>query len=159
MTQAQLGEGARTFIPRPEATYNGKVIGETDLHVLQQVGSRAAIAHFRDKIGKTKLGETLEVRYDKQGKASIRTERQIEAAREKARDFRTLSPEAGSKKHPDLAGSYAYLAAVTQRVSGSASATKLIEQVRNDVAGRIERGEAAPKIERRQQEQDKGIER
>ncbi|WP_258597198.1 hypothetical protein [Mesorhizobium sp. AR07] len=50
IAERALGQESRTFIPRPISEYSGKVIGETDLHLVQQIGARSAIAHFRDKL-------------------------------------------------------------------------------------------------------------
>src|SRR5262249_14746544 len=48
-TTAQvLGESARTFMAETESVvYKGRIIGETDLHILQRISGRTAIAHMK----------------------------------------------------------------------------------------------------------------
>ena len=48
ITARVLGEGSRTFTAETESgVYNGRIIGETDLHVLQRISGRTAIAHMK----------------------------------------------------------------------------------------------------------------
>lgn len=48
MTKAQLGEEARTFIAETTSgVYRGEIIGQTDLHVIQRLSNRTAIAHMK----------------------------------------------------------------------------------------------------------------
>lgn len=151
-----IGETARTYIPRPKGVYSGPVIGETDLHVVQKLGQDSAVAHFRDQLGRAvKVGEKVEVRYDAQGAAKTRTQTEIESDKEKAAAFQKLTAKEGAQKYPDLAPSYAYLAAVQKRVGASQpeAAARVAERVRSDLAGRIARGDAMPDIRRTDQEQ------
>lgn len=52
MAQEQLGEGVKVYIAKQQVRgvptrYLGPVIAETDLHVVQQVGSNSAVAYFK----------------------------------------------------------------------------------------------------------------
>lgn len=161
MTERELGDGAKTFIPRPGGDYRGKVIGETDLHVVQQVGRQSAVAHFRDQLARApKMGETVEIRYGKDGQAGVRSQRELTEAKAKADAFRSESPKEGVKKYPDLAPSYAYVRAVEARVAASqpTAASKVAAKVREELAGRIERGEPLPEVQKRDRghDQDRG---
>lgn len=163
MAERELGDGAKTYIPRPGGDYRGKVIGETDLHVVQQVGRQSAVAHFRSELARApRMGEVVEVRYgqDKQAKATVRSQQELAEAKAKADTFRNEGAKEGVKRFPDLAPSYAYVRAVEARVAASqpTAASKVAAKVREELAGRIERGEPLPEIQRREpnRDQDRG---
>jgi len=73
MTAQVLGEGARTFTAETESgIYNGRIIGETDLHVLQRISGRTAIAHMKRLFDSVPpLGANVAVTYAR-GLATIR---------------------------------------------------------------------------------------
>jgi len=102
------------------------------------------------------MGEVVEVRYGKDNKVSVRSQQELAEAKAKADTFRTESAKEGVRKYPDLAPSYAYVRAVEARVGASqpASAPKVAAKVREELAGRIERGEPLPEIKRREQSRD-----
>lgn len=67
-----LGEKATTYVPRRNGRYSGLVIGETDLHVVQQIGRAAAVAHFRNTLDRQlAVGENVTVLYDDQAKSAV----------------------------------------------------------------------------------------
>jgi antirestriction protein ArdC len=68
-----LGEGSRTFTAETESgVYNGRIIGETDLHVLQRISGRTAIAHMKRLFDSVpSVGENVAVVYSR-GLATIR---------------------------------------------------------------------------------------
>jgi predicted ABC-type ATPase len=161
MTERELGDDAKTYIPRPGGDYRGKVIGETDLHVVQQIGKKSAVAHFRDQLSQApRMGEVVEVRYAADGKASVRSQQELADAKAKADAFRQESPKEGVQRFPDLAPSYAYVRAVEARVAASrpSAAAQVAAKVREELAGRIERGEPLPQVNKRDrgQDQDRG---
>ena len=89
-----LGEKATTYVARRDGRYSGLVIGETDLHVVQQIGRAAAVAHFRNTLDRQlTVGENVTVLYDDQGKSAVvsryRTSKQIAHDQAKARAFST----------------------------------------------------------------------
>jgi antirestriction protein ArdC len=48
VTAKVLGESARTFTAETESgVYNGRIIGETDLHIVQRISGQTAIAHMK----------------------------------------------------------------------------------------------------------------
>ena len=90
LTRQLLGEGARTFIARPEGRYAGEIIGITQMHVVQKLSGRAAVAHFADRLPRQlDLKERLVVQYpaDRAGSAVLEPFRQ---ARESATQQQSL---------------------------------------------------------------------
>lgn len=161
IAEREVGAGTRTYIPRPEGRYTGKVLGETDLHVVQQIGRQSAIAHFRDKLQRApQVGDVVEVRYDQKGQITVRSERELNDAKAKADTLRNEPAKEGVKKFPDLAPSYAYVRAVEARVEASqpSAAAGVAKKVREELAGRIERGEQLPEVKRNMHDrgQDRG---
>ncbi|MFL6451382.1 MAG: ArdC family protein [Bryobacteraceae bacterium] len=50
----ELGQEARTYVPQTHSgIYCGKIIGETDHHVVQRVSGQTAIAHLKRLVGET----------------------------------------------------------------------------------------------------------
>ena len=48
VTAKVLGESARTFTAETESgVYYGRIIGETDLHVVQRISGQTAVAHMK----------------------------------------------------------------------------------------------------------------
>lgn len=48
LSKKALGEQARTFVAQTDSgIYRGEVIGETNLHVVQRLSSRSAVAHMK----------------------------------------------------------------------------------------------------------------
>ncbi len=48
VTKQQLGDKARTFVASTDSgIYNGEIIGETSLHVVQRLSGRSAVAHMK----------------------------------------------------------------------------------------------------------------
>ncbi|MFM2287711.1 MAG: hypothetical protein RL684_854 [Pseudomonadota bacterium] len=72
MTQAQLGEAAVLRIARLDSSrYVGKIIAETDLHVVQQLGDRSAVAHFKSLLSPAPaLNDSCAIAY-RDGRASV----------------------------------------------------------------------------------------
>jgi predicted ABC-type ATPase len=59
-----IGEGARTFVARDEADYQGEILGETALHVVQKTAERGAVAHFKAKLERAvAVGERVTIDY------------------------------------------------------------------------------------------------
>ncbi|MBZ2436235.1 zeta toxin family protein [Xanthomonas perforans] len=157
IAERALGQDSRTYIPRPDSEYKGKVIGETDLHLVQQISPKSAIAHFRDKIGRLpRIGDEVEIRYTKDGTANLRSSKEVAEAKAKADTFRSTPAKEGVAKYADLAPSYAYVRAVEARVAASqpSAAAGVAQKVRDELAGRIERGEPLPDIRRKEQDRD-----
>ena len=86
MTGHVLGEGSRTFIAETESgVYNGRIIGETDLHVLQRISGRTAIAHMKQLFDAVpSLGENVAVVYSR-GLATVGPPQERDRAPELAR--------------------------------------------------------------------------
>ena len=73
--RTQLHEEARIFIARAGGRYVGAVIGETDLHTLQQIGKKSAVAHFTARLDKQlAVGDHASVTYDRAGTAHVQRE-------------------------------------------------------------------------------------
>ncbi|RCS21332.1 hypothetical protein DUT91_24860 [Phyllobacterium salinisoli] len=153
IAKTQLGDQAKTYIPR-QGQYTGPMIGETDLHIVQKIGNRSAVAHFRSSLDRVPpIGEAVEVQYDKHGKATVRTSRQVEEDKAEAETFRTKAAQEGVKVYPDLGPAYALVKAAEARVGASrpSEAARVAEALRNELAGRLERGERLPEVRRVQQ--------
>lgn len=72
IVRAQLIENARTYIARRGGHYVGEVIGETDLHTLQRISKKSAVAHFTRSLDKRpSVGEKCAVTYDQAGNAHV----------------------------------------------------------------------------------------
>lgn len=158
IAQDQLGDEAKTYIPRP-GRYTGPVIGETDLHVVQKVGARSAVAHFRSALDRVPpIGEVVEISYDKRDRAKVRSARQVTEDKAKADTFRTKPATEGVKAYPDLAPAYALVRAAEARVGASkpSEAGKVAAALREELAGRLERGEKLPEVRRVDRGKDKG---
>jgi antirestriction protein ArdC len=61
----ELGQEARTYVAQTQSgVYCGKIIGETDHHVLQRVSGQTAIAHLRRLVGDTpELNRNVAISY------------------------------------------------------------------------------------------------
>ena len=69
ITKHLFGNEAMTYIARPNGTYQGPIVGQTERHTLQQVGAKAVIAHFTSAIGQDlHVGDQARIAYDRQGK-------------------------------------------------------------------------------------------
>ena len=86
MTAQVLGEGARTFTAETESgTYNGRIIGETELHVVQRISGRTTIAHMKRVFDSVPpLGANVGVVYSR-GLATVRDPQEHVRAQELGR--------------------------------------------------------------------------
>jgi len=114
VTRETIGADARTFIARSDGAYKGRLIGETELHVVQQIGAASAVAHFKSRLDRVPaIGEQISITYDLQKNAQGHTEpnpsRQIptmDAARQKRVDEAVKLIELAAKHiAPENAGS------------------------------------------------------
>ncbi len=73
VTAQVLGEGARTFTAETESgVYNGRIVGETDLHVVQKISGQTAIAHIKRLFDSVPpLGSNVGITYAR-GLATVR---------------------------------------------------------------------------------------
>lgn len=84
LTKQLLGEGARTFIARPEGRYAGEIIATTQMHVVQKLSGRAAVAHFADRLPRPlEPNEHLVIQYPADRAGSVVVE-PLRKARESA---------------------------------------------------------------------------
>ena len=81
-----LGESARTFTAETESgVYNGRIIGETDLHVVQRISGQTAIAHMKRLFDSVPpLGSNVDITYAR-GLATVRDPRERVQAQELGR--------------------------------------------------------------------------
>jgi antirestriction protein ArdC len=86
LTTTTLGEAARTFVAQTESgNYRGEIIGETDLHVIQRLSSKSAVAHMKQLLEKTpEVGMNAAITYSND-KAAIREWRERSRAQELTR--------------------------------------------------------------------------
>ena len=86
ITAQVLGESARTFTAETESgVYNGRIIGETDLHVVQRISGQTAIAHMKRVFDSVPpVGPNVGITYAR-GLATVRDLREREQAQELAR--------------------------------------------------------------------------
>src|SRR5438105_700305 len=71
MSKKALGEQARTFIAQTDSgIYRGEIIGQTDLHVVQRLSSRTAIAHMKHLMDSVpNVGSEVTIGYSHQAAA------------------------------------------------------------------------------------------
>lgn len=103
IVKQQLGEDARTFIPKRGGSYSGQIIGETDLHAVQKIGKSSAVAHFVSRLDRPlHVGDQASVKYDSKGhsSATVANERGPHAV---AADAWARDPGKAPTKYPDLA--------------------------------------------------------
>lgn len=160
ITQARLGNEAKTYIARPGGSYTGKVIGETDLHVVQRVGKESAIAHFKDRLTKTPaLNSPAQIDYNKEGRATVRAPAEVQRDRDRAKALAKGDDKATIKKYPELAGAVNLIKAAraaTER-KNPAAADRVANQLRERIARDLAAGHAPPKMHRL--DRDTGLER
>ena len=67
-SQAALGRGARTFAAHTDSgVYCGDVIAETDLHVVQRLNNKSAVAHMKHLLGTIpEIGQQVLITYSHQ---------------------------------------------------------------------------------------------
>ena len=65
LAAASLGDSARTFVAQTETgIYNGKIIGETDQHLVQRLSPQSAVAHMKHLIKPLpSIGESVTIAY------------------------------------------------------------------------------------------------
>lgn len=82
----ELGHEARTYVAQTNSgIYYGKIIGETDHHVLQRLSGQTAVAHLKKIVGDTaELNSTVSIAYRAE-KARVREIPEREKAAELAR--------------------------------------------------------------------------
>lgn len=154
LTKVQLGDDARTFIARAGSTYNGRVVGTTDAHIVQQIGPASTVAHFSSKLGQqVDVGDRLTVVYSRQrgGKVEVVREQSDEATaanKAKADAFRILEPKEAVKLYPDLVGAYAALSATELKAAAEnpKQSARIVAALQTKLATRIERGQSLPEI-------------
>jgi hypothetical protein len=86
LTTTALGESARTFVAQTESgNYRGEIIGETDLHVVQRLSPKSAVAHMKQLLGRTpEVGMSAAITYSND-KAAIREWRERSRTQELTR--------------------------------------------------------------------------
>lgn len=82
----ELGQEARTYIAQTNSgIYHGKIIGETDHHILQRLSGQTAVAHLKKLVGDTpELNSNVSIAYRAE-KARIRDIPEREKSAELAR--------------------------------------------------------------------------
>ncbi|WP_435104906.1 zeta toxin family protein [Arhodomonas sp. AD133] len=107
LTQRSLGETAQTYIARPGGTYSGGVLGQTEEHVVQQVGERFTVAHFESHLSHTpKVGERATIAYSAEGeeRATVTIDRTAEhGPHAAAAEAWRKDPVQAAKDYPALA--------------------------------------------------------
>ena len=86
ITFQALGDGARTYPAQTQSgTYAGKIIGETDCHVVQRLSARSAVAHVKELLNPApRPGDNIAVSYSS-GVAAVREIRERARTRDLAR--------------------------------------------------------------------------
>ena len=113
ITSKLLGDDVTTYVARPNGTYHGPIIGQTEQHTVQQVGAKSAIAHFTSAIGKdVHVGDQARVAYDREGHAQSKVMRRgLHAA---AADAWQRDPAGASRQFPAQAKEMAKADALVQ---------------------------------------------
>jgi hypothetical protein len=86
VTSQALGDGARTYTAQTQSgTYVGKVIAETDHHVIQCLSGRSAVAHIKELLQPVpRPGDNISISYAN-GVATVRDIRERAKSREMVR--------------------------------------------------------------------------
>lgn len=131
LTKQLLGEGARTFIARPEGRYAGEVIAKTEMHVVQRLSGRATVAHFADRLPRElEVNERVVVQYpaDRIGRITIESMRPVRDAAPQQQPLPLASPPAQKASVADSVDPVARLQTLGQRlqaIEGEAMASML----------------------------------
>lgn len=150
--QKLLDADAKLFIARPGGRYSGSIVHRGGVHVVQQIGPRAAVAHFQERLQRSpEVGEHVRFVYPQStdGPVVVESIQKQQPARattpaELARAFRTLDPVDGARAHAELASAYAALEqAIKAARLESMEPDKRAQAhaaIRAAIAGQIERG-------------------
>lgn len=82
--QLALGDGYGVQKPQNSRSYTGKIVHETDHHVVQDVGRKVVVVHEKQGMDAAKLkeaktaGQSVRVDYDRQGLPSLAEKRTVE---------------------------------------------------------------------------------
>ncbi|CAJ0807530.1 MULTISPECIES: ankyrin repeat domain-containing protein [Ralstonia] len=82
--QLALGDGYGVQKPQSSRSYAGKIVHETDHHVVQDVGRKVVVVHEKQGMDAAKLtqaktaGQSVRVDYDRKGVASLAEKRTVE---------------------------------------------------------------------------------
>lgn len=131
LTKQLLGDGARTFIARPEGRYAGEVIAKTEMHVVQRLSGRATVAHFADRLPRElEVNERVVVQYpaDRTGRITIESMRPVRDAAQQQQPLPLASPPAQKASVADSVDPVARLQTLGQRlqaIEGEAMASML----------------------------------
>lgn len=131
MTKQLLGEGARTFIARPEGRYAGEVIAKTEMHVVQRLSGKATVAHFADRLPRElQMNERVVVQYpaDRTGRITIESLTPARDAAPQQQPLPLVSPSAQRGYIADSVDPVARLQTLGQRlqsIEGEAMASML----------------------------------
>ncbi len=86
VTAEKLGDSARTFAAETQSgNYRGEIIGETELHVVQKLSPRSAVAHMKQLLEPApKIGESVGIGYAN-NEASVKELRERSRSKELVR--------------------------------------------------------------------------
>lgn len=148
MTRAVLGEAALTRIARgkPGEIYSGEIIAETDLHIVQAVDEKTAVAHIKTRLQQVPtVGAQTSIAYGPAGVAQPAPAKASQARPERAIAFAALPADQAQAKHPELADAYQRLQieAARQRLrhpDDAETASRNVEQQRVAIGRRLDAG-------------------
>lgn len=153
IAQKVMGPTATTYVARPNGRYKGQVIGQSELHTIQQISSKSAIAHFTFALNRTiKVGDQAQIHYDAKGSSRAEIIRQgphAAAATAWQRD-----PVKAARNHPVQAPEMAKANAILEISRATLLKGKMNardqQAVLKPLAGRlaqdIEHGRAVPEL-------------
>ena len=86
LTAEKLGDSARMFAAETQSgNYRGEIIGETELHVVQKLSPRSAVAHMKQLLEPApKIGENVGIGYAN-NEASVKELRELSRSKELVR--------------------------------------------------------------------------
>ncbi len=69
ISKQSMGDAAKTFVAQTDSgIYQGEIIGQTDLHVVQRLNGESAVAHMKHMLSRIpQPGENVLVKYSKDG--------------------------------------------------------------------------------------------
>jgi predicted ABC-type ATPase len=102
ITGKLLSNEAKTYIGRDGGLYRGEIIGQTELHTLQKLNDKSAVAHFTDRLkNEPSMNNYATIEYVKGEEKATVSERPARAVA-----FEKQTEEEATKRFPELKPSF-----------------------------------------------------
>ena len=146
----------------PQATYAGTVVHANERHVYQDHGEKGITRHNRHAFPEPpEIGRYTKIHYVA-GHAQTDQKPRAED-RQKANDFRTMTPKEAIQKHPELVDAYGVVKAAEvvakEKFVQPGEQQKFVDLLRDNLAQRIEQGHKMPQVKLREEQQENELDR